>query len=236
MPRVPILNRRIGPLNAIEIGEAEKGPTIVFFHGYGASGSDLAPLSVETPLDGPAHWVFPDAPLRTDFGGLAWFPIDTAAIEKAQQTGIAADFSNSEPPEIQVARKTAEEFLEKLNVPWKNLILGGFSQGSMLAVDLALNHEIAPAGLAILSGNLICEKFWSQKASERKGLPFFQSHGIADPILGFSGAKRLYELLEKAGLKGEFFKFEGGHAIPLEALEAFGRWIDNSCSRHPGNP
>ena len=132
-----ITNRKIGPLKVIEVGEAKNGPTIVLFHGYGASGSDLAPVSAETPLDFPAHWVFPDAPNRTHLGGLAWFHIDEQAIEKAQQ------------------------------------------------------------------------------------------NGIADPILGFPGALKLFDLLNHAGLKGEFFKFEGGHTISLEVLEAFGAWIGN---------
>jgi phospholipase/carboxylesterase len=221
-----ITNRKIGPLKAIEVGEAKNGPTIVLFHGYGASGSDLAPVSAETPLDFPARWIFPDAPLRTDFGGLAWFPIDAEAINRAQETGIAVDFASSEPPALEEARKTAEKFLEALDVPSSQLILGGFSQGSMLATDLALNHKEAPAGLVILSGNLINEKSWAAKAKNRGELKFFQSHGIADPVLGFSGARRLYDLLSQNGLHGEFFKFEGGHSIPLEVLEALGDWID----------
>ncbi len=226
MSLTSILNRRIGPLKAIEVGEAKKSPTIVLFHGYGASGSDLAPVSAETPLDFPAHWIFPDAPHRTSFGGLAWFQIDEKAIEKAQQTGVAADFSDAEPPEFEEAKKTAVEFLKALDIPFENMIIGGFSQGSMLATEIFLSQEENFKGLAIFSGNLINEKSLAKKAPLKKGLSFFQSHGIADPILGFSGARKLFDLLEGAGLKGEFFKFEGGHAIPLETLEAFGLWVE----------
>ncbi len=226
MPATSITNRRIGPLKAIEVGEAKKGPTIVLFHGYGASGSDLAPVSAETPLDFPAHWIFPDAPNRTSFGGLAWFQIDEKAIEKAQQEGVAVDFSNAEPSGFEEAKKMAEEFLKALDIPLENLILGGFSQGSMLAAEISLSQEKTPKGLAIFSGNLINQKSLLKEAPLKKGMPFFQSHGIADPILGFSGARKLYDLLTDSGLEGEFLKFEGGHAIPIEALEAFGSWID----------
>ncbi len=222
-----ITNRKIGPLKVIEVGEAKNGPTIVLFHGYGASGSDLAPVSAETPLDFPAHWVFPDAPNRTHLGGLAWFHIDEQAIEKAQQNGIAADFSNSEPPDFKEAQKMAEDFIKALNIPMENMIIGGFSQGSMLATEISLSLKKTTKGLAIFSGNLIHQKSLIEKAPLKKGLPFFQSHGIADPILGFPGALKLFDLLNHAGLKGEFFKFEGGHTISLEVLEAFGAWIGN---------
>ncbi len=222
-----ITNRKIGPLKVIDVGEEKNAPTIVLFHGYGASGSDLAPVSAETPLDFPAHWIFPDAPKRTHFGGLAWFEIDEQAIQKAQQDGISADFSNSEPPDFKEAQKTAEDFIKALNIPWENMIIGGFSQGSMLATEIALSQEKPPKGLAIFSGNLIHQKSLLQKAPLKKGLPFFQSHGIADPILGLSGALKLFDLLTHSGLKGEFFKFEGGHTISLEVLEAFGSWLQN---------
>ncbi len=221
-----ITNRRIGPLKAIEIGEAKKGPTIVLFHGYGASGSDLAPVSAETPLDFPAHWIFPDAPNRTSFGGLAWFQIDEKAIEQAQQSGVAADFSNAEPSGFEEAKSAGIEFLKALNIPFEDMMIGGFSQGSMLATEIFLSQKENFKGLAIFSGNIINQKSLLSKAPLKKGLSFFQSHGIADPILGFSGARKLFDLLTESGLKGEFLKFEGGHTISLETLEAFGSWVD----------
>ncbi len=218
--------RRVGPFSAIEFQAPADAPTVVFFHGYGANGADLAPLASELGLHKPARWIFPDAPISLDFGGLAWFAIDVAAIDQAQRTGKAVDWSDREPPGFDDAIAAAEEFLAALETPLSRVVLGGFSQGSMLATDLALRAREQPRGLVILSGNLIRRAAWEKLASRRAGMKFFQSHGIADPILGFQGALRLETLLKGAGLVGDLLKFEGGHTIPLEAAEALAEWLN----------
>lgn len=218
--------REIGPFDCIEFESAPGAPTVVFFHGYGANGADLAPLAAELQVKTPYRWVFPDAPHALDWGGLAWFEIDVASIEHAQRTGRPVDWSGVVPPGLAPVREKAEEFLKALGTPMKDLVLGGFSQGSMLALDLALRAKEKARGVAVLSGNLIDEKEWGRLALAKKGLKFFQSHGIADPILGHSGAVRLEKLLRDAGLDGKLLSFEGGHTIPLDAADALAKWLD----------
>jgi phospholipase/carboxylesterase len=224
------LRRKIGPLDCITYKGGDDAPTLVLFHGYGADGADLAPIAAELPLRSPIHAVFPDAPLALKIDGVvsgrAWFPIDVESIQKAQMEGKEIDWSASEPPGLPAARKTAGEFLAALGVPWSKLILGGFSQGAMLAVDLALRAPEAPMGLAILSGNLIAEKQWSELAPKRKGMRFVQSHGTTDPILGYKGAKRLTGVLLAGGLEGELLTFDGGHGIPKAVIDELGKYID----------
>ncbi len=99
------------------------------------------------------------------------------------------------------------------------MILGGFSQGAMLATDVALRLEEAPAGLIIWSGTLISEPEWRKRAPARRGLGVFQSHGRQDPLLPFLRAVALRDLLIEAGLEVDFLAFDGEHTIPLEALE-----------------
>jgi len=212
--------REIAGLSTLEFEAPAGSPTIVLFHGYGADGADLAPLAFELDLPRPARWLFPDAPLSLgEWGGRSWFEIDAADIERAQRTGQSVDWSDRVPP-MQEASDQALEFLAALGVPWSKLILGGFSQGSMLALDLALRAPENPLGLVLLSSNLIKRDEWARLAPKRKGLPFFQSHGLVDPILGLPGALKLESLLKSAGLSGSLLKFEGGHAIPPEALSA----------------
>jgi phospholipase/carboxylesterase len=209
-------NRRVvAGLTTLQFDAPAGAPTILFFHGYGADAADLAPLAFELDLPRQARWVFPDAPLSLDWGGRAWFPIDPARF----QTGKPVDLSDTDPPGLDAAREAVGYFIEELGVPWKDLILGGFSQGAMLAVDLALRAPESPRGLVVLSGNLVSSAAWTPLAPKRKGLPFFQSHGVADPILSYAGARKLETLLAGAGLQGELVKFDGGHAIAPIALE-----------------
>ncbi|MBI3554350.1 MAG: esterase [Elusimicrobia bacterium] len=225
------LRRMIGGLDTItyKSGNAEAA-TLVLFHGYGADGADLAPIAGELPVREPIHAVFPDGPLVLKIDGVpsgrAWFPIAVDAIQKAQMAGKSVDWSSSEPGGMAKARDSAGEFLKALGVPWPKLIIGGFSQGAILAVDLALRSPEPPLGLAILSGNLVNEKGWRELAPKRKGLRFLQSHGKSDPILGYEGAKRLTGVLLEGGLTGELLTFEGGHGIPLAVIEELGKFIE----------
>ncbi|MFW5689640.1 MAG: alpha/beta hydrolase, partial [Spirochaetota bacterium] len=110
------------------------------------------------------------------------------------------------------------------------LVLGGFSQGSMVAVEAVLSAGVRPAGLIILSGALVARERWARLLREHeelvRGLPVFQSHGLDDPILPIAGARALGALLEEHGARREFTTFAGGHAIPAQAVEHASAWLE----------
>jgi phospholipase/carboxylesterase len=217
---------RLGELDAVEFPCSDpKALTVVCLHGYGADMRDLAPLAPEIPAGRPLRWVFPDGPEVLDWGGKAWFPIDVAAFEEAQRTGVPRDLSGGEPEGMAESRRLLQGLLKDLAVPWDKLVLMGFSQGSMMAVDLALRAPKAPAGVVILSGSLLDRRSFAALAPKRKGLRFYQSHGSADPILGFSGGLALEKGLKDAGWVGELQRFEGGHGVPPEVVEQLGAWL-----------
>lgn len=218
---------QMGGLDAVEIPSGGAHDlAVVCFHGYGADMRDLAPLAFEVPVKRPCSWLFPDAPGQLDWGGRAWWPIDVAAFEAAQRGGKPRDLSQGEPEGMAEARRAAQAFLKESGVPPEKLVLMGFSQGSMLAVDLAMRMEASPAGVAVLSGTLVDAVSVKKLAPSRKGIRFFQSHGSVDPILGFLQALSLEKELTAAGWKGKLLRFEGGHAIPPDVLTALGAWLD----------
>lgn len=217
---------RLGDMDAVEFPCADpKALTVVCLHGYGADMRDLAPLAPEVPAGRPLRWIFPDGPEVLDWGGKAWFPIDVAAFEEAQRTGVPRDLSGGEPEGMAGSRHLLQGLLAELAVPWDRLVLMGFSQGSMMAVDLALRAPKAPAGVVILSGTPVNAKTFAALAPKRTGLRFFQSHGSVDPILGFAQALTLEKNLKQAGWVGEMLRFEGGHGVPPEVQNALGAWL-----------
>ncbi|MDE2490950.1 MAG: esterase [Elusimicrobia bacterium] len=218
---------RLAGLDAIELPCEDPGAlTALVLHGYGADMRDLAPLAAEIPVSRPVRWVFPDAPEVLDWGGRAWFPIDVAAFEEAQRTGAPRDLSGGEPDGLAGARRELAAAVEELDVPWERLLPMGFSQGAMMALDLALRAPKAPAGVAILSGTLVDRRTLRTLAPKRRGLRFLQSHGTVDPILGFPQALALEAELRDAGWDGALRRFEGGHGVPPELLPELGAWID----------
>jgi phospholipase/carboxylesterase len=217
---------RLGNLEAVDFPCADpKGLTVICLHGYGADMRDLAPLAPEIPVERPVRWIFPNGPETLDWGGRAWFPIDVAAFEEAQRTGKPRDLSGGEPDGMAESRVALQGFIQELGVSWEKLVVMGFSQGAMMAVDLALRAPSAPAGVAILSGTFVDQKSVAALAPKRAGLAFFQSHGSVDAILGFQEALKLEKALTDAGWKGELRRFEGGHGIPPELLPELGAWL-----------
>ncbi|MBI4371787.1 MAG: esterase [Elusimicrobia bacterium] len=217
---------RLGRLDAIEFPNADPAAlTVLCLHGYGADAQDLAPFAAATQAGRPLRWIFPDAPLTLDWGGRAWFPIDVEDFERRQAAGEPRDLSGGEPEGLAAARAALGTLIAALGVPWERLVLMGFSQGGMLAVDAALRAPRPPAGVAILSGTLADRASVRALAPAKKGLRFFQSHGSADPILGFREALALEAELKSAGWVGGLRRFEGGHGVPPEVQAALAAWL-----------
>lgn len=219
--------RTIAPFDVVEFPAGPDDPTIICMHGYGADASDLSPFGEQVRLKSPARWIFPEAHLPLAPMGRMWFPIDEERVARLQFGGEALDLSGERPEGMDEALVMLDDFLKNLDVPWPRLIVGGFSQGAMLAVELALRAPEPPKGVFILSGNLVDEKAVRKRAPKRKGLRFFQSHGRQDPILGFQGAVRLEKALQECGWIGNKIDFEGAHGVPLEILPALGEFIDS---------
>ena len=109
--------------------------------------------------------------------------MDVDRLAHIQSGGEPLTFTNGRPDGMNTALAALKELIDELKTPWKNIIVGGFSQGAMMAIELALCAPETPRGLFILSGNLVDAENIRKLAPHRKGLKFFQSHGRQDPIL-----------------------------------------------------
>lgn len=203
---------------------------VVLCHGYGAPGTDLVGLAGELCAIEPrlkrARFAFPEAPHTLEnapFGGRAWWEIDVGRFTSAIAGGTLERLFEETPEGLPRARKLLLGALEELerSSGGAPLVLGGFSQGAMLATDTALRRDEAPAALAIFSGTLLSKPQWMELARKRRDLPVLQCHGTHDPIVPYPAALELKRILEDAGLKVRFHSFPGGHGLDADALELF---------------
>jgi phospholipase/carboxylesterase len=199
------------------------GPLVVLLHGFGAAGDDLVPLFRQLDVPRGVRFAFPEAPVDLGAtlgpayaGGRAWWMIDPASLEAAMR-GEQHDRSRMVPDGLSEARARVVEVLAGLQallgVQPDRTILGGFSQGAMLTVDVATHAEGQFAGLALMSGSLIALGEWTPGLGKVRGVPVLQAHGRADPLLPFSAAERLRDLLRGAGADVRWVEFAGGHTI-----------------------
>lgn len=213
---------------------------VVLCHGYGAPATDLVPLGpallrIEPELRKHVRFVFPGGPLSLDsvglLGGRAWWPLDIQRLVFAAEQGRFRDLREEIPKGLQRASDmlTAllDEWRKATGLTTSRIILGGFSQGAILATDVALRLPERPAALCIFSGTLMAESEWGDRATLRGALPVFQSHGVQDPMLPFEAAVWLRDMLTESGLQVEFLPFEGGHTIPQQALVRAAALLEN---------
>ena len=220
------------------------GPTVVLLHGFGAPGTDLVPLWRQVGVAPSVRFAFVEAPHRlcdpkfgfpADFGeGRAWWLIDLPRLQLAMLQGRSREVAREVPEGLAEARAAVAGVLDELEREHgvTRPVLGGFSQGGMLACDVAFRTQRALSGLVVMSGTVIAEDEWAELMPEREGLPVLQSHGRNDPLLGFESAVRLREMMTEAGLEVEWVEFGGGHGISDGVVSALGAFIDR-VTREP---
>ena len=233
---------RYGELNAKVVGGAEVlGATaqpepdeliVVLLHGFGAPADDLVPLARAIRAPTGTRFIFPEAPLSFSMGfgeSRAWWMIDLMHIQSRLLAGELEQLKCEVPVGLEEARRKLESLLDavqaKHGVSSSRIVLGGFSQGAMLALDLALMSDRSFAGLMLFSGTIICAQSWRKRFAERKSIPILQSHGQVDPILPFVFAVELRDMLVSAGFEHTWVPFMGGHEIPPPVLQAAGAFL-----------
>jgi len=194
----------------LEGGDLDSSHLMVFFHGYGANAWDLKDFQ-NLPIS--CRWIFPNAPLEVAglSGGRAWFPLredsESNVLYPTKKTLYYLDRHC----------KFLWKFIDELQKTSETIILGGFSQGAIMALNLALRTPVK--ALVIMSGVLFpVESLINTSKDFLKAGHFFQCHGKSDPLLSYQDALKLYEFLKSLKWEGEFYSFDGGHEIPSLVL------------------
>ncbi len=167
---------------------------VIFLHGYGANGADLIGIADVLGEHMPdTLFLSPDAPERcvgTPFG-LQWFPIPwiDGSSEESAQDGL---------------RRAAEDlqaFLDGVMVDEdllpEQVVLFGFSQGTMMALHVAPRREEAVAGVVAFSGRLLEPELLADEAMCRPAVLLI--HGDADEVVPVQALPQAADALQRAG-------------------------------------
>jgi phospholipase/carboxylesterase len=212
------------------IAKGGKGPPdLMLLHGYGSAAESWVPYAQTIPFPWPGRFLFPQGPAiarRTDQSqvGHAWWDLDLAAHLRPGKPGV--DLTQDDPRGLaRVARLVRRTLRREGNSPRRPFVLGGFSQGAMVACEVAFTSDEPLAALVLLSGTPVDTAGWREGFASRKGLPVFMSHGHKDDILPYDLDDRLRADLVAAGLAVTFVEFDGGHEIPGEVVGALGKFL-----------
>lgn len=192
---------------------------VIWMHGLGADANDFVPLVPELGLPA-AHsirFVFPNAPTMpvTINGGYvmrAWYDIASAEIDKrADEGGVRR--SQAAITEL-IADQNAK------GIASDRIVLAGFSQGGVIALQTALRYPDKLAGVVALSTYLACvNTLGTESSAANWELPIFMVHGAMDPVIPLSLAKLSKAHLETHGYKVEWHEYGMPHSVCAEEVE-----------------
>ena len=209
----------------------ESDQAVVVLHGFGASAQDLAPISQVFTEFSEYDWYFIDAPLEVPLGmgmmGKAWYPLDMEAIQQAIATNSFLDlYKDNTPDGFEDILSRLTPLMNELSTKYKNLALGGFSQGSIVSSHLMTRLEKNFSKLFLFSSAYVDQKNLEKGYQSKREMKIFQSHGEGDPVLPFAGALELKKFFLGKQYDLNFQSFTGGHEIPMPVLEQFKSFLE----------
>ena len=196
---------------------------VVFLHGYGADGNDLIDLA--DPFSGvlpDAVYLSPHAPDETPYSGRQWFSLeDRAPAAISAGARQAAEYINA----------LLDAMLKVYELPPEKLVLIGFSQGCMSALQVGLRRRPAPAAVIGFSG-LLPELDDLQPATpENVYPPVYLAHGGSDTVVAPSFSRKAREDLRHLGVSVDsFLAPDAGHGIAPTMLRGACKWLQKTVS------
>jgi len=200
--------------------------SIVWLHGLGADGYDFE--SIATDLELPealgVKFILPHAPRRpiTINGGMVmrgWYDIAYTDIGRT--------------PDLEGIRQSLDQITEivdqetHLGIPPDRILIAGFSQGGVMALEAITQKPGMIKGAIALSGYLARPGDIPQSQGVR---PIYLAHGTQDPIVPFTlGVNARDELVSK-GYEVTWSEWPMAHSVCMEEIESIRSWIIGQLS------
>ncbi|MBM3568325.1 MAG: phospholipase [Alphaproteobacteria bacterium] len=201
---------------------------VILLHGYGADGNDLIGLAPHWAriLPGTA-FVAPHAPERCELSpsGFQWFSLGAGRTPQIRTEGVR----KAAP----VLEAFIDQELARAGLDEDRLALVGFSQGTMMALHVALRRPRAVAGVLGFSGMLVGGE--TLKAEVKSRPPVFLIHGDADDMIPLTALFESTQGLGAAEVAAEWHISRGiPHAIGPDGLALGGDFLRRCFSARRG--
>jgi len=196
----------------------KKVPTLIMLHGYGSDENDLFSFANELPEE--FLIISARAPYSLPPYGNAWYAINF--------DGTAGKFSDN--IQARESRNKIAGFIDEViaNYPVdpKNISLLGFSQGTILAYAVALNHPDKIKNVIALSGYIneeLLEKDFAK--NDFSNLSIYASHGSQDQVIPITWARKSPVLLKELKIKHTYSEFPVGHGVAPQNFTELKKWL-----------
>jgi phospholipase/carboxylesterase len=204
-------------------GPEEK--VLVMLHGLGDSLHGFTWMPGELRLENLSYLLV-NAP-DDYYGGFSWFDFSGGG-----------QYMENAVPGILRSRKLLNELLRELvahGIKPGNIILAGFSQGCLMALDVGLRTDLVLGGICGVSGWLAFEEEYPAAfSSVARRQKILATHGKRDPLLPYAKVETQYAHLKALGLDLTFKGYDKDHTILPEELLDIRKWLLERLAAAPG--
>ena len=198
--------------------------SLIFLHGLGDKGSSWYDLH---KIFNGYHCILPDAPsipiyLNGNMEMPGWYNI-------YQLTGTGKEDEEGILKTRQVIRTMIQKEMDK-GVLSKNIFIGGFSQGAVMALFTGLTSSIELGGIIALSGYLPIREYTMRQQLNDK-IPIFMAHGKQDDVIPYRFSQLSKKALLSLNLPLTYKDYDMGHSALPEELDDVKQWLQSISSR-----
>jgi phospholipase/carboxylesterase len=205
------LSARVRPAGAA----GEGAGALVLFHGRGADEHDLFPLLDALDPERRLVGATPRGPLVLPPGGAHWYVLG----------GVGTPETRTFFGSYDAASVWLDSFLEEQRLGYDRLVLGGFSQGGVMAYSLALGAgRPRPAALVAFSSFIPAVEGFELDLSPPLP-PVAIGHGTLDNVIGVEWGRRARALLEGAGAEVLYRETPMFHQIDPAFVRDVSEWL-----------
>ena len=209
------LTARVRPAAGVAEG------ALVLFHGRGADEHDLSPLLDALDPERRLVGATPRGPLSLPPGGAHWYAL--GGIGTPEATTFLASF--------EAASGWLDGFLSAAGLGHERLVVGGFSQGGVMAYSLALGAGRPRPGAIIALSSFIPQVEGFQLDLAPPLPPVAIGHGTLDNVIGVEWGRRARALLEQAGTDVLYRETPMFHQIDPDFIRTLSGWIPAALAR-----
>lgn len=195
-------------------GDSAVRQLVVFLHGYGSNGDDLIGLADQwQPFFHDAAFVSPNAPTPVPgtYNGYQWFSIWDVTPWQIEQ-----GLRNVTPYVVAYVEAQVKRF----NLKMSNVVLVGFSQGTMLSLHVGLRALNGLAGIIGYAGAMVSpETLMGEKQDSMP--PVLLVHGMMDNVVPWGASQLAADVIRNTGgTVDTVFRPMLMHSIDAEGLKA----------------
>ena len=182
---------------------------VILCHGYGGDGKDISSLAINWQRFLPdAIFLCPNAPeiCSVNPQGYQWFDLASDEEEVILEKSLVAEKKLS---------IFLDQVFENFQLGPSNLALVGFSQGTMMGIQVGIKKKNKINCLIGYSGKVINQKHLSENINSKPKM--FLMHGENDTIVPPTHLLEAKEYLKKCGINVKTKMFKNcEHKIPVE--------------------